>query len=38
MMGLQNFDGGMGGGGACDRRLPRPFSVPEGVGGVSAGT
>jgi hypothetical protein len=34
MMGFPIFDGGIGGGVASDRRSWRPFSVPEGVGGV----
>ena len=34
MMGLPIFDVGTGGGVACARRLPRPFSVTEGVGGL----
>jgi hypothetical protein len=33
-MRLQNFDGGIGGGGAGARRSWRPFFVPEGVGGL----
>jgi hypothetical protein len=34
MMEFPIFDGGTGGGVACARRLLRPFSVLEGVGGL----